>query len=176
MNNEISIVELGNKIYSFKHEAFEAEVDMDALTMIHYHNIVGEIVTIANLLNKVGNLKAEAENAVREVKMAHRILEAEKGEYYRKRLTVDNNGKAKAPTQKAVEDAVVMNQEVRESELNLYRVMKQAEVVDSLYWAVKSKEMKLNNISNNIAPSDFEKDILEGSINGVMIKSQVKKF
>jgi hypothetical protein len=176
MIENVNVVELGNKIYSFHHIPFDAKVDMDSLTMIHYHNIVGEIITIATLMNRVGNLKADADNAVREVKMDHRILEAQKSEYYRKRLTAEVNGKAKAPTQKAVDDAVCVNQDVRDSELNLYRVMKQADIVDSLYWSVKSKEMKLNQISNNIAPSDFEKDILEESINGVMIKEMTKRF
>jgi len=171
-----SIVELNGKVYAFFHEPFNASVDMDNLTMIHYYNIVGEIITIANLMNRVGNIKAEADNEVRVVKMTHRILEAKKSEYYRKTLTVDSGGKSKAPTVSAIEDAVVQNQEVRESQLNLFRVMKQAEVMDSLYWACKSKEMKLNQLSQNMAPSDFEKDILEESINGVIIKQQQKKF
>jgi len=175
-NKEVSIVELNGKVLSFYHEPFNASVDMDSLTMIHYYNIVGEIITIANLMNRVGNLKAEADNAVREVKMNHRILEAKKSEHYRVSLTVDNNGKAKSPTVGAVDDAVVQNKEVRESQLNLFKVMKQAEVIDSLYWACKSKEMKLNQLSQNMSPSDFEKDILEESINGVLIKQQQKRF
>ena len=76
MSVEKSVVEINNKIITFFHQPFDAEVDMDQLTMIHYYNLVGEIITIPTLMNRVGVLKAEADNAVRETKLAHKILEA----------------------------------------------------------------------------------------------------
>lgn len=176
MNQEKTIVELGSRIYTFYHKPFDSEVDMDSLTMIQYDNIVAEIITIPTLMNKVGILKAEAENAVSETKLALRVLEAERSEYYRKKLTTTDGTKQKAPTVGQVEDAVVMDEQVTSSKMNLFKVQKQAEIIDSLYWAVKSKEMKLNKISEGITPADFEKDIIEGSINGVIIKSLEKKF
>jgi hypothetical protein len=176
MEKERSIVELGDKVYAFFHEPFNSEVDMDDLTMIHYHNIVGEIITIPTLMNRVGILKADADNAFRETKLAHKILEAERSEYYRKKLTTEVNSKVKLPTITQVEDAVIQDEQVMESQLGLFKMQKQAEQIDSLYWAVKSKEMKLNQLSQNLTPSDFESEIIEESINGVLIKLQEKKF
>jgi len=176
MSVEKSVVEINNKIITFFHQPFDAEVDMDQLTMIHYYNLVGEIITIPTLMNRVGVLKAEADNAVRETKLAHKILEAEKAEYYRKKLTTDDGTKIKTPTVSQIEEAVVKDESVNKSQLNVFRIQKQAEVIDSLYWSIKAKEMKLNQISQNLSPSDFEKDILEESINGILIKVRPKTF
>ena len=173
---DLHLIELGERIYKFKHKPFDSEVDMDELTMIHYDNLLAEILTIPTLMNRVGILKAEADNAVREVKLGHRILEAKKGDHYRKVLTSRDGDKVKYPTVSQVEDAVSCDEEVQSSLRNLYKYTMQLEVIDSLYWAVKSKEMKLNRISEGITPQDFEKEILEGTINGVLIKSMKKKF
>lgn len=173
---EKTILEVGERQYILSHQPFNAEIDMDDLTMIHYDNLIGEIITIPTLMNRVGQLKAEVDNAVRENNLQHRVLEAKKGEFYRNKLITNSGEKIKFPTVSQVEDAVVMDEEVISSKIQCYKVTKQSEVVDSLYWAVKSKEMKLNKISEGITPSDFEKELLEGHINGILIKKKEKSF
>src|SRR5690554_110459 len=174
MERDVHVIEYGDRIVSLYGKSFSTEVDMDELTTIHYDNLIGEILTISTLMNRVGILKANAENALNETKLGHKILEAKKSEELRRKLTKAGDGKS--PTVSQLENAVTLDEVVQESKMNYYTVVKQAAVVDSLYWAVKSKEMKLNHITQGITPEDFEKEILEGEINSVMIKISQKKF
>ena len=91
-------------------------------------------------------------------------------------MVTEVNSKIKLPTIVAVEDAVTQDPEVIKSQRRVYQVQKQAEVVDSLFWAVKSKEMKLNNMSSSFTIDDMDQDLLKESINGVMVKIREKKF
>lgn len=176
MEKEIQIIELRNRVISLKWQPFDAEVDMDDLTIIHYDNLVGEVLTIATLMNKVGTLKADAENALNTTKLSHKMLEARKANHYRKTLVSIVNERTKLPTVDQVADAVILDEEVSASKRNYYDMVRQAEIVDSLYWSVKAKEKKLDNITMSIVPEDFENKLVEGSINSVMIKMNQKKF
>ena len=176
MAQQKHIIEVGKSIYHLKSTPFDPEVDMDDLTRIHYDNLVGEVLTIATLMNKVGILKADVDNEYREQGLKVKILEAERAEYYRDGLTTNNGKTTKKPTIAEVDNAVVTDPEVQDLRRELLRMQKQAEQIDSLYWAVKSKEMKLNKFAENITPEDFENEIIEGSINSVMIKKTKKTF
>lgn len=176
MAQEKVILERGDKIISLYYTPFDAEVDMDDLTAIQYWNLQGEILTIATLMNRVGVLQADANKAVREAKLAHRMLEAKKGEHFRRALITEVNNKTKLPTVAQIEDAVATDAEVHASELRYINLQRQQEVMDSLYWAVKSKEMKLGQMGANLTPDDLQKDLLESAVNGVMIKVSEKKF
>jgi len=173
---EKTVVEIGESVYVFYHTPFEAQVDMDDLTAIHYDNLLGDIITIPTLMNRVGILKADADNEVRTLKLYLNILEAKKSDYHRKKLTTDDGTKIKYPTVSQVENGVTQDQEVIDSKMKYYDACKQADIIDSLYWSVKSKEMKLNKVSEGITPTDFEKEILEGTVNGVLIKKMQKSF
>jgi len=47
------------------------------------------------------------------------------------------------------------------------------EQIEALYDAAKSKSFKLNNLSRSITPEGFEKQLVEGRINGVLISMQI---
>jgi hypothetical protein len=57
-----------------------------------------------------------------------------------------------------------------------FKVKRMADTIDGLYWSAKSKDKKLDNISTKIKPEEFEKEILEGEINSVIIKSMKNRF
>jgi len=176
MEREVNILEFGDKIYKFSHTPFDAEVDMDDLTWIHYDNLIGEIITIPTLMNRVGILQAEAQNAVSTVKLEHSILEAKKSEFYRVDLTTSDGTKFKYPTVSQLENAVSLDEKVSASKRNYFHVVKQANIVDSLYWAIKAKQQKIQHLSQSITPKEFEEGITEGTINGILIKKIEKKF
>ena len=56
-------------------------------------------------------------------------------------------------------------------QLNLIKIQKNRDMINSWYWAIKSKDEKLNKISEKLRPEDFESDLLEEKINGVLMKS-----
>ena len=52
----------------------------------------------------------------------------------------------------------------------LLRKERDYEYVDALYWAAKSKDKKLDALSKNLTPEDMEKEVVEGTVNSIMIK------
>ena len=58
--------------------------------------------------------------------------------------------------------------------MEVIRLQKQRDIINSLYWAVKSKDDKLNRLTDKIRPEEFEKEIVESEINGIIIRIQNK--
>lgn len=158
--------------------AFDTDIDADELTNIQHHNIIGEILTFPVIMNRVGNLKADMEQVVAETKLDFQIFEAQMQEKKRKALTFVTDGpkggtKVDKPTKDEVENAVICSPEYKVKKKHLFEIQRNLGYIESLYWAAKSKDDKLNTMSAKLKPEEFEKEILEGTINGVMI--QVKK-
>ena len=181
MAHETVKISFKDKIISLNFEEFDDEIDVDELCKIDYSNLHAEFVTIAALMNKVGIWKAESENDHAEARLARDIYAAETGERLRKSLkseTTDYKGnpKIKWATKDEIEDAVLLDKVVQNHYKKVIRLQKEANYMDSLYWAIKSKEMKLNKLIEgmNITPADFERELVEGKWNGIMIKAHKK--
>jgi hypothetical protein len=162
-------------------EQFADAIDIDELVRIDYSNLYAELLTISVLMNKVGILKAEAENSEGFARLDRDIEIARKGEHYRKSLVKIGeyaNGKDKTmyPTKDEVDNAVTLDPEVQALRRKRLRKAKESAYLDSLYWAVKSKEKKLDRIGEkmNLAPEEFEKNIQEGAWNSILIKASKK--
>jgi hypothetical protein len=84
--------------------------------------------------------------------------------------------KLKYPTKDEVDDALIRDKRYKVKRDNLNRVLKEADIIDSLYWSAKSKDKKLDTMSAKLKPEDFEKEILEGTINSVLIRSHKNNF
>lgn len=181
MSKEIVQIAFKDKIINLHFEEFDDDIDIDQLTTLNYTNLHAEIVTIPALMNRVGMWKAEAENSYSNFKLDQEIYAARRAENYRKTLTTrtsdsKGNDKVRFPTKDQVENAVLLDEGVQLRRKKLLRLKKEADYMDALYWAVKSKEMKLNRISENMgfAPEDFEKELVEGKFNGIMIRPKSK--
>lgn len=179
MANETVKISFKDKIIALNFEEFDSEIDVDELCKIDYSNLYAEFVTIAALMNKVGIWKAESESEHAEAKLARDIYMAEMWDAKWKELfgqAVDSKGNPKPPTKDQVETAVALDKVVQNHQKKVIRLQKEASYMDSLYWAVKSKEMKLNKLIEgmNITPEDFQKELVEGKWNGIMIKMNKK--
>lgn len=160
---------------------FDTDVSTDELTVIHHHNIIGEILTWPVVMNRVGNLKADMEQVVAETKLDFEIFQANWQEKKRKELTVNildskGNPKVDKPTKDEVENAVLISPEFKVKKQHLIEMQRNLGYVEALYWAAKDKSDKLNTFSAKLKPEEFEKEILEGSINGVMIRVTKKSI
>lgn len=158
---------------------FDSDIDADEVTKIQHHNIIGEILTFPVVMNRIGNLKAEMEQALSETKLDFAIFEASQQEKKRKELTFNTadskgNPKVDKPTKDEVENAVLISPEYKVKKKNLIEVQKNLGYIESLYWAAKDKSVKLDTLSAKMKPEEFEKEILEETINGIMIKSAKK--
>jgi len=161
-------IHLNDKTIILKLQEFDAEVDLDDLTKIHYENIYGEIVTVSTLLNKVGQLKAEVDNQYAEKKLDLDIYEANLRKTF-KSTKIANGEKFNLQD---IEDLVLTDVGFKNHKLALIRKQKEVDSIDSAYWAVKSKDNKLSNLKNNITPKEFESEIVEGVINTIMVRKQ----
>ena len=183
-NNQIDqkekfTIELKDRIVILELLPFDTDVDMDEFTTIHYHNIMGEILTCSTAMNRIGNLLANYDEILAETKLDFDIFEAQMKEEKRKSLEfedVDSKGvkKYKKPSQDEVEVAVIRDPRYKVKKKNLIEKQKNRDIINSFYWAVKSKDEKLNRITEKLRPEDFAGEILEEKINGVLLKVRNK--
>lgn len=157
---------------------FDTDIDMDDLTTIHSHNIMGEILTSSNLLNRLGNLKAEQENVVAEAKLDFDIFYAHLERDVRKELTFESEPDAKGktkmvtPTIEETKQAIIRKPEYRVKMQHLLKLQKDTNIINAFYWAVKSKDDKLVKLSEKLVPGEFEKHLVEERVNDVQIRIQ----
>ena len=140
---------------------------------IDYSNIFGEIITIPVLVNRIGLLVAEMRHYVKDSKIRLDMKEAEVRKLFRNKRSTDN---LKNPTVQEVEDHLTLDPVVKNMRLKLIRSEWDLEKLDSIYNAAKDKSYKLNNLSKNLTPQEFEKELVEGTVNGLMIKLKDKKY
>ena len=172
-------IPLKDRIIVLQIQDFDTDIDTYDLTSIDYHNILGEILTFSVVMNRIGNLQADMDEIVEELKFDIEIKEASLSEYYRKELTkktTDSKGndKIKEPTIPEVKNAVLLDKAFDNLKRKLFRIQKEKKYIEALYWAIKSKDDKLNKLSEKLRPEEFEKEILEDTINDVIIKNKEK--
>lgn len=156
------------------------EFDTEDMLKIDYGNIVGELLTYPVIVNRVGILRAESQDAVRRKKLEVDIYRADLAERYRMELSTmvtDSTGarKRKEPVRDAVNNMVEKDEGMKLKVGELHRAERDYDYIDAFYWAVKSKDTKLKAISQHI-DMDMEKDIIIGVINGIEIKKTKKPF
>lgn len=171
MDQERVIIELKTRMAVLVIQPFDGDIDTESLLKIDYANIIGEILTFPVVFNKIANMRAEVANILAESKVDFEIFEAQLSEEHAKRLYASSE---KKPTGKDIDTAVLLDSRFGIKKKSFLRKQRDFDYLDSLYWSAQSKDTKLNRLSEKIRPEDFEKDLLEGTINGVMIKMKKK--
>lgn len=173
---EVVTVSFANSVVNLQFGGFEQNIDLDDYVSIDYGNIYAELITISPLMNRIGIWRAQAEGEYDEYKLECKIYEAGLGERLIKSLatTTVSSGNLRYPSNERVERCILLDEGVLLRRKKLYRLKKEFQYMDSFYWALKEKAGKLNRISEsmNLSPIDFESHIVEGSINGYLIKKQ----
>jgi len=175
-NSELIKIAFKNKIIAFKMSLFDTDVDVEDILKVDAHNILGEILTFPVIMNRLGNLVAEMDELVAEAKLELEIKAAELGEYYRKKLvkkTTDSTGKEKIslPTIAEIDNAILLDLAYQNIRKKSIRLQKEKQNIDSFYWAALDKSKKLDVLSSKLKPEEFEKEIIEDTINGIVVKS-----
>ncbi|NCU25778.1 hypothetical protein EOM86_03555 [Candidatus Nomurabacteria bacterium] len=175
-------IPLVNKIISLRYDdSVLDEIDIDDTVNIDYSNIVGELLTFSVIMNRIGILKAEAWNAYQNKKLELEIYRARCAEESRKRLTtvkIDEGGRGRdaKPTKDEVENAVILDSVYQSKLRGVYRAEKDHANIESLYWAAKSKDDKLNVFGKSLTPEDMERDLVDKVVNNISIKGHSKPF
>lgn len=179
LNNEIkSTLSIGGKVITLKYDNFDEEIDLDQVTRIDHSNLYGDAVTISALMNRMGILRAEAEEIQSSKKVARNIYEAELKSRFRRQAS-ENGGKINFTdgstikiTESALTELITLDPTYQQREAEYIEATKNYGVVDSLFWALKSKDQKLNNIVSGVTPEEFVNELIEGKVNGMFIKKR----
>lgn len=157
-----------NRIITIDVSNFDEDINLDELTKIDYSNLYAEIITAPTLLNKIGFWRAQAEDDYLKSKLQLEIFKSGLHQLYRKNLSKTKDSRV---TDKEVESSVNIDENYEKENLKVLDNKKNFEILDSLYWAIKDKCKKLDKISESmkLTPDDFEKEIIEGKINSVII-------
>lgn len=172
---------IGNKPITLEHADLDKSINVDDLTIIDTSNIFGEAVTISASVNRIGMLKAEVEARMAEAKLDEKIYEGQFISKLRKeasqnlgkyKMRVDNEEIEVKLTEKALESSY----ETDEGWIKKKRAFIDAEKVfnqlSSLYWACQDKSRKLNGLVNGTTPEEFVEGMIEGKVNGILIKKK----
>ena len=79
-------------------------------------------------------------------------------------------------TEGGLEEIVMLDEGLQIMKKNVIKAQKDFSFIDSLYWALSSKDKKLNNLIKEITPEEFEDRLIEGKVNGFIIKKFDKKY
>lgn len=166
MDNEKIVMKWGeNRMATLIIKPFDGDVNIEDLLKIDYSNLMGEILTFPVVFNRVANMKAEMANILAERKLNMDIFEAQLTEEHGNKLRAQ--GKA---TIKDIEVAVLRDVRYQIKKKDLFQCQKDFDYLDSLYWSAKSKDGKLDRLSEKLRPDDFNGELLAETINGVQIK------
>ena len=165
------VIQIGENTYQLRFDEFDEEMDIDALLRIDYTNLIGEMVTFPVIVNRFGNMLAEAESKVAEVKLNIDILEAKLKERFRIELSEANGGKN--PTVDALNNSILLDKAYQVMRKKYVETQKQRDYINSIFWSCKDKSDKISIL---VKSSDItmNTDLSEAKINNVLVKKREK--
>ena len=166
------VIQVGETTYKLLFDDFDEDMDIDSLLKIDYSNIIGELVTFPVIVNRFGNLLAEAESKVSESKLNLEMFEAKTKERLRNELAEANGGKN--PTVEALNNALLMNKSYQALRKQFIEVQKTRDYVNSIFWSAKDKTSKIEKLSLTVQNGDIPDSVIEGRVNNVLIKKTKK--
>ena len=161
-----TILHLGDNPISLTFKGFDEEVDVDNLLRIDYSNIYGEATTVSALMNQMGMLKAQCEYSYSKKKLECDVYESERRKTIRGEFT--NNGQKL--TEKQLDEEIILDKPYQIKKKSVFESKKDLDICDSLFWAVSSKDKKLNNLVRGVTPQELFDELIEGTVNNIVIK------
>ncbi len=164
-------IELANgRMAVLKIQEFNPEMEIDDILRIDYGNMMGEILTFPLLFNRIANFKADMENNVALAKLDLDVFESQLFEEHKKKMIAADE----KPTEAAIKAAILRDPRWSVKKKAYIAKQKDLAYMDSLYWSAKSKDGKLDSFVPKIRPEDVERELVEGTINGIQIKMTKK--
>lgn len=172
-------INIGGIDITLEHQDFDRSIDVDSLTTIDTSNLFGEHVTVSAALNRVGLLKAQAEELMSDAKLNLSVYEAQwknnkrleanqNGGKYKIRVgTVDVEVKL---TETGLKGAWEGEKEWIELKKKYIKSMTVFNQMDALYWSIQSKDKKLSGLVSGTTPEEYIGGVVEGKVNGILIQ------
>lgn len=158
--------------YKLQFDEFDEDIDIDSLLKIDYSNLIGEIITFPVIVNRFGNLLAEAESQVAEKKLTLEVFEAKLKERLRNQLSEQNGGKN--PSVDQLNTAVLTEKSFQAMKKGFIESQKNRDYIQSIFWSAKDKSGKLDKLSLSIQPGDINESLISGKVNNIVIKKTKK--
>jgi hypothetical protein len=152
----------GGKVVQLSY-TLSTDFNIDEITKIDIDNLLGEYLTAPVLFNTVANLRSLTMQRVGEKNLQLKIV---KREVF---LDILRTSTPK-PSNHVIEAQVEVSDEFIQASKELIDAERDASMMDNLYWAIKEKCNKLDNLYHKILPEEFNKDIMEGQVNNILIK------
>lgn len=179
--SELIKIPLKDKVVVLREIPFDGEIIVEDIVSIHYHNLFGDIVTFPVALNRIGNMKAEIEQIIREAEFELEFVTSELDEHkavlekqYFKALKESG---INSPTLRQIEGEVLRDPSfkekrelVRDKQLKLIALQGNQSKIENIYWSCKGKLDLLTKLADKLRPEEFENEILDETINGFAIK------
>ena len=166
------LITVGDTTYKLLFDDFDEDMDIDSLLKIDYSNIIGELITFPVIVNRFGNLLAEAESKVSETKLNLEVFEAKTKERLRVELAEANGGKN--PTVEALNNALLMNNAYQVMRKRFIEVQKTRDYINSIFWSAKDKSSKLDKLSLTVQGGEIPDGVIEGRVNNFLVKKTKK--
>ena len=172
-------INVGGQEITLYHDNMDSSINVDDLTKIDVGNIYGDAVTISAAVNRIGLIKAEVEALVGETKLEYKIYEGQFKAKLRKQaannagfytIRIGNEDVKIKATEKALETCFETDEKWIELKKAFITAEKNFNSLSSLYWACQDKSRKLNTLVNGVTPKEFVSEMIEGKINGILIK------
>lgn len=161
-----------NYLVVLKYDNWDSDINIDELTRIDYSNLYGEIVTISALLNRVGLLKADCEADVALEKLDLETFEAQK----KSQFTKTSISLGEKMSEAKLNDKVTQDPEIIVKRKKLIQKQRDLGYVTAMYWAISSKDKKLEHLLRPTSPEEFADEIVAGKLNTFIIKKLSKKI
>lgn len=161
MSTTVIKLENGNNL-RLKFKELPEEFDVNRILKIDYHNLEAELATIPVLMNSVGVLLAGLEEEVRISELTLTKTKAQLAEEGREVIKADKGGKAATndETSEYVKNSLKFDVMSRKVSKALYK----RDVINSIYWSIKSKQEILQNMSKSMNFGDFQDALINTTI------------
>ena len=181
MAKNSTILHFPNSTVKLVFKDFDDEINVDDLIKIDNSNIYAEKISVSQLYNKVGLMKAEQEYILKEKKLELEFKEADLKKNYRRQAT-ENSGKYQVVgeeekgwiklTVDSLNETLLTDKGIQVLKKNIARQESLVNKLEVMYKAIKDKSQQLQNLLKPLTPEEFENEIIEGEINGILIKKK----
>jgi hypothetical protein len=141
-------------------------IQINEVVEIDYNNLFGEYLTAPTLFNQIANLKTKAERSLRVLKIENEVI----CDSIKKRIQDSQPKGSKRLIKDELERMMREDPDYYKSQIEILNQEYNVGMMENLYWSMKEKCSKLDNLFNKILPGEFNKSIVEGQVNNVMLR------
>lgn len=134
----------------------EEEVDLDRLLRVDLTNIPMEIATFSSVLAKISALLADVNYNVSIAKLDIETLESQLAEKYRSEYF---EAEGKQLSNEKTSESIARNPKYLLKKRIYFQKVKEQEYLNGVYWAAKSKDDKINKLSNSMQAEEAQESI-----------------